>query len=269
MTEVEARNDWVGHDHTRKTFWAVARDLGLSDDEAKRAIGVVDENGELTSTYAFEGTLDEAVDLLTEYAAQQKSDKSAAAVRAAGEPPCVLFSQVLSKKGFEINFTVRGATIQDAIDEFGRMTTKLTDMGCTPLVNDRWQQTVTATQQAPRQQAPAPQRQQAPQPQQAPARGNQGGGEYPNHTQIKTGNVTQVEVKPSGQVLISADSAKWPLKDSRGGEVVASLFGQDCWSANFTPDSLSTPGWYQPQGLVVTYGKSNTGFWDILNVEAA
>ena len=58
----EAKNEWVTTKDGRACFWATANELGLTKDEAHRALHFVE------SCYDFAGTLDEALALLGNYA---------------------------------------------------------------------------------------------------------------------------------------------------------------------------------------------------------
>ncbi len=278
MTDESMPDHWMADRRTRNAFWAFAGNLGLTDGQTREALGLErDEEGEWASTYTYDGTFEDAQQALAEYADYHRSLSSAALVRMAHEAPSIIYTQGISKQGWELNCTVRGATVSDAVDEFGRLVRLLKAMGVEPLVRDRWAQTLPpqAPAQTPVNESsphsaplprPAPPQQSyaaSPPAQQPPAPQENG------YTNVKVGNVTQIEVRPDGQIQVHSDALKWPLKDSRGAEVVSGLFSDDCWSQEFPPAALSLPGWYKPGGLVVQYGKNTRGYWDIIAVRKA
>ena len=264
---------WIEDDRSRKAFWATAAELGLNEEQAREALGLgPDDDGGYASTREYVGSWDDAVAALARYADADESAVSAARVRMAGEAPVILYSQCLSSSGWEINFTVRGADVQSGVDEFGRIVKLLKGMGCRPLLSDRYG---PALAPSPAPGNGSPQSQPAPsQPQQQWGGGQQAAGaqqpqaaqQQGSYTNLKTGRVTQIEIRPDGQMHVHADNAKWPLKDSRGADAWQQLFDDDVWSQEFPPMALGQPGYYQPGGLVVEYGKSSAGYWDILRV---
>lgn len=256
MTELN--NAWVMDDGKRKAFWATAHDLGLSEEETREALGLgPDEDGEYASTKSYSGTFDDALDAISGYASRKRE----AGIDTEGLPeaPVVIYSQALSRTGFEINFTVRGKSWGQAMDLFAVACADITSAGGKPLRNGRYDAVVEAAPARESSSPPPPQQQSAPQQQ-------SGGNGY---EKVSESRVDRIEVTPEEVVKFHLSKMKWPLKDHRGPDVVSGLFSDDCWSQNFPPMALSQPGFYEPEGLVAKYGKNQKGYWDILSVRSA
>jgi hypothetical protein len=246
----------------RKAFWATAHDLGLSEEETRKALGLgPDDDGEYASTKSYSGTFDDALDAISGYANRKRE----ADIDTEGLPeaPVVIYSQAVSKTGFEMNFTVRGKSWGQAMDLFAIACADITSAGGKPLRNGRYEQAVTTTKAPAREttksQAPSPPQERKSTPPQA----------EDGYSNVNTSRLERIDVEPDGAIKLHVDGMKWPLKDHRGPDVVAGLFSEDCWTQTFAPIHLSEPGYYEPEGLFVTYGKSQKGYWDCLSVRRA
>lgn len=283
-----AKNEWIEDQKKRAKFWATAEDLGLSENQARLALGLGPDKpgGRYKSTLEYTGTLTDALNALDIYVASIKraEAEAEAAVEEAldeekieqqvkedfgeeielTEPGCVLFSQALmtSKKGlhWEINFTLRGADFPDAFGQFVAAVAQIEKWQGLPLLNTRYQEAATTMRDpdaGSRRETSAP----SPSPSSPPSQP----GTWPGYTGIKTGALSAVEVRPDGQVWTHVVGAQYPLQDRRGIEAVAPAF-EGYWSIGHLGQGYYAP----PQGvnLTVVYGKNDRGFWDLLEVRS-
>ena len=259
----QLNNAWVMDDAKRRAFWGTVNDLGLSEEEAREALGLgPDENGEYASTKSYSGTLDDAMDAIAHYA----NDKRTADVDTEGLPeaPVVMYSQYMTPGGYECNFTIRAKTWGEARDQFAAACADIKYSGGRPLLRSQYQEAVTA-KAAPASESSSPKSASSPSRESAPQ--SESGDGY---TAVQWGNVNSITITADGDMELDASNRKWPLKHSHKAPTkAADLFSQGCFTESFAPIHLSQPGVYQPQGLKVKSGQNERGFWDVIEVRRA
>lgn len=252
MTELN--NAWVMDDGKRKAFWATAHDLGLSEEETREALGL----GPDGSTKAYSGTLDEAMEAVAVFADRKRMENIEVDTSDLGEAAVVMFSQGTTPRGWEVNFTVRANSPNDAHELFNQV---ILFNGLKPLRNGRYDPVVETK-------APA-RESSSPKPTPSPSRESAPQSESGIYDPVKQSRVERIEVDPEGVIKFHVTGMRWPLPDHRGADVVAGLFSDDCWTQDFPPMALSQPGFYEPEGLVAKYGKKQKGdrsYWDVIDV---
>ncbi|HIP96542.1 MAG TPA: hypothetical protein EYH32_04925 [Anaerolineae bacterium] len=81
-----------------------------------------------------------------------------------------------------------------------------------------------------------------------PAQGGNGGG-----VKSGTARLEKLVIQPDGKIEFYVDGFRWPFKDARGPEVVASLFDEELQQLGWTAELLSRPAVYTPDQFGVLY----------------
>jgi hypothetical protein len=281
MTEAPAPakiDHWIDSEKNRKKFWARATELGYTENEARQALGV-------QHVHDFAGTIIEAIARLEREAVkasapgfppedetykpepptQQEPDDDARLFKLAcllPEAPAWASTKFVDASNFTWTITLRAELPDDAailalkslrqqIDTF--------DQGAKhykwlPANGYGYSAPVSAT-------APSGGKSAPPVP---PAPAQSGGNGAPAEGEIKSGvaDLHTIKIDADGRVEFHCSGFRWPFKDTRGGEVVASLFDSEL---NWKPEHFAPGQKYDGLSLKAHWEKPGK-YYDVVRV---